>query len=447
LIIGRLARHVDIRVVAASILLAGSLLLANHTYFVREWPGDLFTTNGGNATAIALVVALVTVVGALVPKRFDTPGGAVALLLFAFVYVPTTSITLGQSGWLGFVPEVLALTVGMCVAAIAASLATRRIPGENILPNALFVGLVTAWVIATITLIIEHGSSMSIVGIKDTYTQREAGRATSIWIAYTQTYYLNVICPGLLAFALTNRKFLWAFAPAVIGFTVIYAVNAQKMAVIIPVLMISFGAISRVRSLTNTWVFLSAIATACLLSLIHYQFVAGGGSLPAAIVLHRTFGIPAMTLHWYYDTFTDAGYTLWSHVRGISWFVAPPPNLGDDPLWPNLGYIIGERVLGNPINNVNANLFSSDGAAGAGLAGIICISFVAGIWITALNYTSRGWNSFFAISVIIPVALTLTNGPFFTILLSFGGLFWPVVFESFWRLRNIGQVNQLGSTN
>lgn len=444
---GRLARTIDIRVVAASVLLAGLLLLANHTYLARNWPHDLFTTNNGSAVAIALVLALVSAVGALMPRRFDTPGGTVVIFLFSFVYIPTVSITLGQAGWADFLPEIFAFSLGMSVVAVAASIATHRLPNEATLPSTLFIGLLIAWTVATIALLVEYGSSMAIVGVKDTYTQREIGRATSGWMAYTQTYYLNVICPGLLAYALTNRKLLWSALPAIIGFTVIYAVNAQKMAVIIPILIIGFGLVSRIRILQSTWVFLIAIATASLAALIHYQFFVGSNSILASIVLHRTFGIPAMTLHWYYNTFTDAGYTLWSHVRGVSWFIHPPTNLVEDPLWPNLGFIIGERVLGNPINNVNANLFASDGAAGAGLAGIICISFVAGIWIAALNYTSRVWNSFFAISVIIPVALTLTNGPLFTILLSFGGLFWPVVFESFWQLRTMRPVKKLGSTN
>jgi len=432
---GRLTRPMDMGVVAASILLAGLLLLANHAYLARNWPDDLFTTNNGSAVAIALVVALVAVIGALMPRRFDTPGGTVVIFLFSFVYIPTVSITLGQAGWTDSLPEIFALSLGMSVAAVAASLATHRLPNQAMLPDTLFFGLMITWIIATVALLFEYGSSMAIVGIKDTYTQRELGRATSGWMAYTQTYYLNVICPGLLAYALANRKLRWSALPAMIGFTVIYAVNAQKMAVIIPFLIIGFGLVSKIQILRSTWVFLVAIAAACLAALIDFQFFARSNSLLASIIIHRTFGIPAMTLHWYYSTFTDAGYTLWSHVRGVSWFIQPPTNLAEDPLWPNLGFIIGERVLGNPINNVNANLFSSDGAAGGGLAGILLVSLALCTWIVALNYSSRGWNSMFVISVIIPAALTLTNGPFFTVLLSFGGLFWPVVFESFWRLR------------
>jgi hypothetical protein len=96
-----------------------------------------------------------------------------------------------------------------------------------------------------------------------------------------------------------------------------------------------------------------------------------------------------------------------------------------------LGYIIGDRLYANPANNVNANLFSGDGVAAAGALGVLLIGLLLAIWLVLLDRSSVRWNRQFALLVTLPIGLSLTNGHFTTTLLSFGGLFWVVIFY-FW---------------
>jgi hypothetical protein len=57
----------------------------------------------------------------------------------------------------------------------------------------------------------------------------------------------------------------------------------------------------------------------------------------------------------------------------------------------------------------------------------MAVLFAAWLWL--LDRASSGWDRRFAIVVALPVAVSLTNGSLFTALLSFGGLFWTLVFH------------------
>ena len=55
------------------------------------------------------------------------------------------------------------------------------------------------------------------------------------------------------------------------------------------------------------------------------------------------------------------------------------------------------------------------------------IGIALAVWLAAMDRVARGWDRTFVALVMVPVALSLTNGHLFTTLLSFGGLFWMVM--------------------
>jgi hypothetical protein len=122
------------------------------------------------------------------------------------------------------------------------------------------------------------------------------------------------------------------------------------------------------------------------------------------------------------------GFTFWSHVRGLDLVVPVPASFVGDPAWPALGRVMGDRVYGSADVNANANLFSGDGVAAAGAVGVMVMGILFTAWIVMIDRVSARWDRRFALLVIVPVALSLTNGHFFTTLMSFGGLFWLGVF-------------------
>jgi hypothetical protein len=164
------------------------------------------------------------------------------------------------------------------------------------------------------------------------------------------------------------------------------------------------------------------------LLLIHIYDVSAVGEFLAAAIVFRTLTLPGVLLTQYYDYFTAEGYTYWSHVRLLNVLVPTPSAYVGDPNWPKLGYIIGENVQRLAGNNANAHLFADTGAAAAGSVGVLIISIVLAIWLICIDKASRGWDKRYVILVLFPPSLFLTNGPLFTILAGYGGLFWLLAF-------------------
>jgi hypothetical protein len=143
--------------------------------------------------------------------------------------------------------------------------------------------------------------------------------------------------------------------------------------------------------------------------------------------LTRLLAYPGVFVAQYYDLFSQLGYTYWSHVSGINRVVAAPSLLDYDGKWPILGRILAERSF-NVESNSNASLFATDGAAALGPLGIIVISVLLACWLILLDRASREWKRHFVLPLLLPIGLALVNASFFTVLLSFGGIFWTLFF-------------------
>lgn len=191
-----------------------------------------------------------------------------------------------------------------------------------------------------------------------------------------------------------------------------------------------FFVIHLAKTFDRPTVFRATIATVVLATMALMLARSGHANWLTMLLVQRTIAIPALTLSQYSDFFGHVGWTLWSHVKGLSWFVQPPQALASDANWPNLGMVVGEAIY-HTNSDLNANPLASDGVAAAGPVGVALIGCVIGCWLYLLDRVSRDWDRSFAILVLFPVAITMTNAPFFTLLLSFGGLFWLMVFWVF----------------
>jgi hypothetical protein len=140
----------------------------------------------------------------------------------------------------------------------------------------------------------------------------------------------------------------------------------------------------------------------------------------------RLLAYPGLFVTQYYDLFSEQGFTYWAHVSVIGRLVdVPQAYLGDDK-WPLLGKILAERVLGVESQS-NASFVASDGAAAAGAFGVLAIFALYTAWLIVLDRVANGWSKLFLLMALFPLAFVTTNGPFFTMLTSFGGLAWIVV--------------------
>ncbi|HTN62752.1 MAG TPA: hypothetical protein VL147_14595 [Devosia sp.] len=410
-------------------LFAGCLHLSHSLYLNPSWEYLGMTYAPPDVLRYISGTVLVIMAGLLLPTRVDTPSSIFLISLAFIVYVPTVVITLALRadalflyGW-----QIIALSVAFfagCVMQRRDSINTAI----GALPDKRFIwALLAVWAVASVATVWIYSGRLRLVGFDDTYEQREVGVATSAAVAYLQTYYLNVICPAVLAVGLLDRRRPWLLLIGLGGFLLAYAVAAQKTALFVPFAMLGLYAAmtaGRIFGLTATVATVLALAIAAGTAM----YVEGGGNWFAAIVVHRTIAIPGLTFSQYSDFFSQAGYTYWSHVRGLNSLVPPPASLANNPMWPQLGYLVGEYAYGDSKQNLNANLFSSDGVAAAGAAGVLAIGAVFTVWLRLIDWAGQGWDQRFAALVLLPVAVSLTNGPLFTVLLSFGGIFWALLF-------------------
>jgi len=382
---------------------------------VKEW------------TFIAASLLLIT---QALPMNLLRPSAVIAFMIYILVYVPTQVITVAvENGALvKYGANLCALTIGFLFLLYTTNrLSIHSEQKEFSSHNYSLVFILLALVCAGF-LAYAFQDSMNFVGLSGTYEQREAGRSRNMLEAYGQTYLAFVLSPALLAIGLI-RKNLLCIALAFGGFFLMYSITAERTVFLLPIVMVVGFLLLRSR-LPHPALMLAALAAVSLLFLlsIYFRGTSRLANLSSLYLVFRTFSVPGAMLWQYQEVFSEYGYTFWSHVRGIASFVSMPVALDGDANWPQLGRIVANHLLNLDINS-NANLFAYDGVAGAGKWGILLISALLTAWLAALDWLSRGFGPYFPTLISIPLGLVLVNGPFFTAMMSFGGLFWLIFFS------------------
>jgi hypothetical protein len=424
-------------VLLSTLFYAWGLHYAHVAYLYPEWEYYGFTLRSLGVPEL-LMLALLLVVGAMMlPVTLARASSIFVLLLYVVVYVPAVVITLSLDAdrLAIYGPGLAMLAAGFSMACMGARARLPQASDEGIafpddhLPGHLFTAIVlVAWASCCIVLIVGYGSVMRLVGLADIYEQRAAGQNTSLLMGYVQTYFSNVLSPALIAAGLLKSR--WSLvAIGAAGCVIMFMIAAQRTVILLPLVMIAVHyALARRSPVLRTSSFLLVFLGVIVLLAVAYQPDNVVASLTSLYLIFRTVGLPGLTFSQYTDLFGTDGYTWWSHVRGLGLLIPTPSSYLNDASWPSLGLLVGDRVYGNERMNANANLFSGDGMAAAGAFGVAFIGLVLGLWLSWLDRLSRGWNRRYVILVLIPVALSLTNGHFFTTLLSFGGLFWMLAF-------------------
>lgn len=424
-------RHGRSALLIASWLYACAFHFAYVKYVIVDWGYWGFTYRPLEPLEYLLVAFLVTLGAAIMPTMLTRASSIVLLLIYQMVYIPTVMVTLSldtdRIEHYGLAIASLAIAFAMaCFAArrkLKVDATPTRIGGSAVLGLSVFF-----WLICSITLTISYWSIIRFANLDETYLQRVLGASTGPLIGYMQTYLQNVFSPALFAIGLVRRRF-WAVMLGVIGSLLVYTITAQRTAFLLPVAILGMYWLLRRKNplFHSTAVPMVIVAGMMFLSAGFYE----QSSIAEMICLYltgRTIAVPGLTFSQYYDIFSPNNFTWWSHIKGFGSLIAAPPSFSGDPLWPQLGLLIGEHIYKNPEVNVNANLYSSDGLAAAGIFGVIVIGFVTAIWLRLLDRASVGWDRTFVVLVVLPVGLALTNAPFATVMLSFGGMFWLILF-------------------
>jgi hypothetical protein len=417
-------------VVAAALLLALALhyAITDYLHVNREYHG--FTYRPPTALEIACIIALILAVALVFPTRISRPSSIVLLFLFVMVYLPAVviSLCLNVEDRIGqYAPTLCCMAVVFILGSLVSRSPMPPTEEGGIPGNRITWALVGVWAVSCALLVYVFGSIISIASFLDVYEQRALGIAEGLGMGYLQTYFSAVLSPALFAIGLARGNKLLMLLGAG-GAFLMYTIAAQRVVLLIPVAMLAVHFLYKrgflYKSVAGTIAILAGLIATC----VYFSEDSLVGSMTTNFVVDRTFAIPGLTISQYLDTFNAYGHTYWSHVRGLDLVVNPPEELANYPDWPGLGYIVGSIVYGNRFHNVNANPFSADGLAAAGPVGVLVVGVIIVAWLFVFDRAARGWNERLAVLATVPIAFILTNGQFFTTMLSFGGFFWLFLF-------------------
>lgn len=419
-------------VIGATMFYAASLAYGYENYLNPVWDYYGFSYVSPSGVDILYGCVVLLVVASLIPIIFDRPSVVILFFLFAIVYIPTIIVTLSlnnggaQQHW-GILTSI---TVAFAISSIASRYSlTGRIKSNGMPGQKIIHYVVGCWLLAVLINFVSFYEILGFANLDLIYDQRELSRSDNFLINYSQTLLISVFSLTLFVIGLYYRSFV-LLGMGVLGCLLIYSISAQKTVLLLPIIVYLFF---RFQISSIWWVKIPALPL-FLLGIITfilsytYKFNDFAEFL-AAMLVFRTLAIPGLTYTQYDELFSQLGYTWWSHVKGFSLIISAPIDLANHPRWPSLGFIVGDYTYGIVDLNANANLFSGDGLAAAGPFGVLVIGVIFSIWLTILDRAAVLWDPRFSLLVVIPLAISLTNGHFFTNLVSFGGILWVLVFK------------------
>ncbi len=272
---------------------------------------------------------------------------------------------------------------------------------------------------------------MNFAGLDSIYEQREIGAAKNLFEGYIQTYYGYVISPALVVIGLHKKNYLY-MALGFLGGLVLYLITAEKAVITYPIFVVAFFYILNIKNNSyNTAVFIMLLFSVFLFYAVNFYESSDAAAFVAWYLGIRTLLIPGAFIVHYADYFSQTGYTYMTHISGVSNFIDIPAQYLTATRWPSIGHLVGEDFLNIPTLNANANFMASDGIASAGVIGLLVALILLAVFLTALDKATQGIKNSISLPILLPIALTLTNGSLFTVLVSFGGLFWIIAFKLF----------------
>lgn len=426
-------------ILASVFLYAGSIYYAHTLYLSAEqwvWGFNEASMSGIKLLFIAVVIALPAY---LLPLKIDRPSSLIIYFLFIFVYVPALVIGVGNRSdsleiygniFIAFCAGFLFICISGGIVNEVSKYLIQRSPsrGEKSIPTSVSMLLfLVAWMFLCLVLYYKFHDKMSLVGLGDIYEQRERGLATSRLIGYAQVYFAYVFTPVVMVIGLHKRNLVLILL-AIFGFLTMFLITAERTVFLLPFAIVGLYVLIKLnltgpKSITSIFIF----SAFCIYVIVEFYPVSGLANSLGFYYLTRLVGYPGLFVTQYYDLFSVDGFTYWSHVSGVGAFIEAPSSYQFDDKWPMLGKILAERVL-NVESNSNASLFATDGVAALGAPGIFLLSVFLGLWLAILDWVAFRWQPSFALPVLFPLAFALTNASFFTVLLSFGGVFWTLYF-------------------
>lgn len=413
------------RLLASVVLYVLALMYGHDRYLAVEQAFWGFNVPNLSVEVVFFVLLFSMVPVFVLPLYFDRPSTLFIYAIVFCVYVP--SVVIGMPNHADSVDRYFWLFSSFCIGLIACCVTVRSFAVQRLafrLPSQTFINLCLVGAGGGgVLLFITYRDVLSFSSVDEIYAQREKGAATSLFIGYCQVYLAYFFSPVLFVTGWLKRRALICLA-GFFGFLLVFMITAERTVFLMPfaLVLISF-VFKRFGNSSNNPANL---------------FLFGGGVVFLIALLYDSVGIfkqlgfyfytrllayPGLFVTQYYDLFADQGFTHWSHVSVIGRLAEVPQAYVGDEKWPALGKILAERVLGVQSQS-NASFVTTDGVAAFGEVGVLLIFALYTAWLILLDRVSQSWNREFVLTVLFPLAFVSTNGPFFTMLTSFGGALW-----------------------
>lgn len=417
--------------IACLIAYTYSVIVLLRDYASFEWTLYGLSYSSPTIAAVMQVGIFLFLAGWICPQEINSPSTLMLIICFLLIIIPSVvclffmdpryvdNPTLAS----GFMVGGFALSCAISQRKILPTYVITRAPHKLLIPS-----LMVFAIILLAFLYWRFGSVMSFVALDSIYEQRERGAAENLVEGYAQTYSQYVLSTGLLALGLYYRQFI-PVALGLFGSVTNYMITAEKAGLTYPLFVIAMFLIIRANSsFLKSTPFLAALFAGILLLSVAFYRQSPIAEFSAWYLGMRTILTSGNFIVHYLNFFESVGYTFFSHVRGLDFFVPVPVEFANDVRFPGIGLIIGEDYFNFPKLNANANFVASDGIASLGLIGIP-LAFVAfGLFLRMFDWAARGVGPV-SILLLLPIALTFTNGSMLTTATSFGGFLWVVILK------------------
>lgn len=406
-----------------------SIIFGHEKYLAVEQAFWGFGQPHYDVITLLLAFFLLMFSSAFLPLSFERPSSLFIYAIFFFVYVPSLMIamlnhedSLERYFWLFF-----NFSLGLVFCCIAVRCGSNNYGGSKRPSILVLAGSLLGIALCFAVLYATYGAILSFSGLDQVYQQREAGAATSLFVGYCQVYLAYVFSPSLFVIGLLYRRPL-VLLIGLAGFVFAYMITAERTVLLLPFAIFLIFVMFRWRGFgsVNTRALFAVGALGIFLVSLFFE----NSSLFSQLGFYyftRLIAVPGLYVSQYYDLFSVQGYTYWSHVTFIGSLLDTPLAYAGDEKWPALGKILAERVLGVESQS-NASFVTTDGVAALGSVGVFVIFIIYSAWLLVLDRVAAGWDRMFVILVLFPLAFLSTNGSLFTMLSSFGGAFWILVF-------------------
>lgn len=388
-----------------------------------------YSINGMEYAALVIIALISTM---LIPKKIERPSDWFLIIFVVMLLVPGLTLGIASKEMtferkLIILPTLIASMVLLSMSGRIRLIAVRANNCCNVKKGILCVAII-GWVVLFSILIAKYHDVMKFSTLNSIYDQRELTGAVGSFWGYAQLYF-NFVCSTLLiAYGLSNKKLFWV-AIGNAGYVTMYLITAEKSQLLFPVFFILVNYFvtttrNHLNLISGSIVVISTLTTLAVYFSEHSAVLDFAGFY----LFTRLIATPSQFILDYYDFFSTNGYTYFSQIKGFNLLFEPPVIYASDPKWPQLGWIVGSAVHGIESNS-NATFLASDGAASLGATGVLIVTFLISCYFVIINHLYYKFPKPFWSIIFAQQAFILVSGSLFTLMVSFGGFFYLLLFS------------------